>query len=441
MNFTKTKGLILATMMGAGALLSMAAPPAYAAGTVYYVSAAGSDSNSGTSAATAWKTLSKVNKMPFSPGDTISFRRGDTWTGGLVLNPSGSSGSPITVNGYGTGNTPAVTGGQSGNCFRINGSYVTLDGLQASACGYAGFSIYGSQVSVRNSTAANNAVGMKSSTGSSFGSYTNNVLTNNNVMNVNTPGTNCGTSQAVNCSDDSGAFGILLNGNDNDVSGNTISGSNAFSYDFGRDGSAVEIYNGNRNQIHDNISLQNNDFSEIGRSGTGTADGNTYSYNMARSDCGANCSQSKGLILRGASTSLGPNNNTTFAHNTIWLNGPSSQAIVCHASCPASTVISGNVLVAVRNALWIDGSGWTEQYNVMNGPVNTTLNSTSTSAPARLVSPPTDLHLTGTSPAIDRAGVSPFTADLDGVAVPQNGDCTGASLSDSGAYEYVSPNC
>lgn len=109
---------------------------------------------------------------------------------------------------------------------------------------------------VKNSSASNNAVGLKSSTGSNFGTYTNNVLTDNNIMNVNTPGTNCGTPQAVNCGDDSGAFGVLINRNDNDFSGNTVSGSNAFSYDFTRDGSAFEIYNGNRNKIHDNISLQ-----------------------------------------------------------------------------------------------------------------------------------------------------------------------------------------
>jgi hypothetical protein len=36
--------------------------PASAAGTTYYVSAAGSDSNSGTAGTSAWKTLSKVNQ-------------------------------------------------------------------------------------------------------------------------------------------------------------------------------------------------------------------------------------------------------------------------------------------------------------------------------------------------------------------------------------------
>jgi hypothetical protein len=258
---------------------------------------------------------------------------------------------------------------------------------------------------------------------------------------VNTPGTNCGTATAVNCSDDSGAFGILINGNDNEVSGNTISGSTAASFDFKLDGGAIEIFNGNRNNIHHNIATDNNSFSEIGRSSAGTADNNTYRYNAVRSTCGANCAQAKGFIARGATTSFGPTNGTVVEFNTVYLNGPDSQAMVCHASCPSTTVIRGNILVGVKNSLWINGSGWTERQNVFNGPRNFVPNSTSSTAPAGFVGAPADLHLTATSPAIDRAGVSSSLTDLDGLAVPQNGDCKGTADADSGAYEFDSPNC
>jgi hypothetical protein len=95
----------------------------------------------------------------------------------------------------------------------------------------------------------------------------------------------------------------------------------------------------------------------------------------------------------------------------------------------------------VKNSLWINGSGWTERQNVLNGPINVPRNSTSTTAPAGFVNAPTDLHLTGSSPAIDRAGTGFSTLDLDGKAVPQNGDCTGTAAADSGTYEYDSPNC
>lgn len=440
MKIKSTGAAILMTFLMVSGLVAGFSAPASAAGTTYYVSAAGSDSNAGTSSAAPWKTLTKLNQAVLKPGDTVSLRKGDTWTGGIVTAQSGTSTAPITLNSYGTGNAPTVTGGKSGNCVRINGNYTTVDGLRAVSCGYAGFSLTGDRNIVQNSSASTNAVGLKIGTGSDFGKYTGNSLTNNNVMNVNTLGTNCGTPSAVNCNDDSGAFGVLINGNDNEFSGNTVSGSTGKSYDYNQDGGAFEIYNGNRNNIHHNVSLDNNNFSELGRS-SGTADANTFRYNLVRSTCGANCSEAKGLIARGNGTSFGPTNGTVFEFNTVYLTGTQSQAIVCHATCPSSTVIRANILVGVKNSLWINGSGWTEKQNVLNGPVNVTPNSTSTTASARFVSAPTDLRLTSISPAIDRAGASAYTLDLAGAPSTQNGDCAGTAAADSGAYEYDSPNC
>lgn len=440
MKLKSTVAAALMTFLMVSGLVAGISAPASAAGTTYYVSAAGSDSNAGTSSAAPWKSLAKVGLAVLKPGDTVSFRRGDTWTGGIVTAQSGTSTAPITLNSYGTGNPPTVTGGKSGNCIRINGSYTTVDGLRAVACGYAGISITGDRNLVRNSSASNNAVGLKIGAGSDFGKYTGNSLTNNNIMNVNTPGTNCGTASAVNCSDDSGAFGVLINGNDNEFSGNTVSGSTGKSYDYNQDGGAFEIYNGNRNNIHHNVSVDNNNFSELGKS-SGTADGNTYRYNLIRSTCGANCSEAKGLIARGTGTSFGPTNGTVFEFNTVYLTGAVSQAVVCHATCPSSTVVRANILVGVKNSLYMNGSGWTEKQNVLNGPTNITPDSTSTTAAAGFVSAPANLRLTSTSPAIDRAGTSAYTLDLAGAPATQNGDCTGTAAADSGAYEFDSPAC
>lgn len=440
MKIKATAAATLMTLLVLAGLLQGASSPASAAGTAYYVSDAGDDSNDGLSPASAWKSLEKVNGTVLEPGDSVSFRRGDTWTGGLIVNQSGTARSAITINGYGSGSPPTIVVGQLGSCLRVNGRFVAVDGLRAEGCGYAGISIYGDHGVVRNSTAIYNAVGIQVGNGSDFGSYTNNTLADNNVMNVNTPGVACGTADAVNCTDDSGAFGILINGNDNEFSGNTLTGSTATSYDFGHDGSAIEIYNGNRNRIHHNVAIDNNVFSEIGRSNR-TADGNSFSYNVIRADCGPTCSQATGLIVRGPASSFGPTNGTVFEHNTVWLDGPDSQAVVCHASCPRSTVIRGNILVAVRNSVWMDGSGWTEEQNVLNGPTNIVPSGSSTTAPARFANAPADLHLAASSPAIDRADKGFSGLDLGGQTVAQNGDCSGTTAADSGAYEYDSPDC
>lgn len=85
-----------------------------AAGVTYYVSSSsGSDSNNGTSPATAWKTLSKASSMIYSGGNSILLNSGDTWTGEtLFLHGNGTANSPIIVSSYGTGAKPVINAGK-----------------------------------------------------------------------------------------------------------------------------------------------------------------------------------------------------------------------------------------------------------------------------------------------------------------------------------------
>jgi Right handed beta helix region len=73
-------------------------------GTIYYVSALGSDSSSGTSPADAWKTVSRVDRARLAPGDGVLFQGGGTF-GDQVLMPdsSGMPGRPIVYGSYGGG--------------------------------------------------------------------------------------------------------------------------------------------------------------------------------------------------------------------------------------------------------------------------------------------------------------------------------------------------
>ena len=76
--------------------------------TTYYVKATGNDSNTGLSDEQAWQTLLRVGTRTFNAGDNILFKRGDTFRGSLTLLGSGSSGIPIVVDAYGTGDKPKI---------------------------------------------------------------------------------------------------------------------------------------------------------------------------------------------------------------------------------------------------------------------------------------------------------------------------------------------
>jgi hypothetical protein len=80
----------------------------------YYVdSSRADDSGNGTSEATAWKSLAKVNATTFQPGDEIRFKRGGVWNGHLWPKGSGNgsvNGGPIVINAYGTGARPLING-------------------------------------------------------------------------------------------------------------------------------------------------------------------------------------------------------------------------------------------------------------------------------------------------------------------------------------------
>ncbi|HVA11436.1 MAG TPA: right-handed parallel beta-helix repeat-containing protein, partial [Candidatus Dormibacteraeota bacterium] len=73
-------------------------------GATYYVSPNGSDSNSGTSASSPWKTVTKVDNSCPQPGDTVLFQGGQTFSDTDLRPPcSGTSGNPITYASYGSG--------------------------------------------------------------------------------------------------------------------------------------------------------------------------------------------------------------------------------------------------------------------------------------------------------------------------------------------------
>ena len=80
-----------------------------ASAATYYVDAGhGDDKADGTSAATAWRSVARVNVQKFQPGDTVLFKRGDVFRGGTLQLASGEPGKPVTYSAYGEGHKPII---------------------------------------------------------------------------------------------------------------------------------------------------------------------------------------------------------------------------------------------------------------------------------------------------------------------------------------------
>ncbi len=81
---------------------------------IYYVdSFKGDDGNAGTNAKQAWRTLARVSKETFVPGDEVLLARGGVWAEGLKLRGRGTPKKPITLGAYGEGPRPRISGGDN----------------------------------------------------------------------------------------------------------------------------------------------------------------------------------------------------------------------------------------------------------------------------------------------------------------------------------------
>nr|MBA2384699.1 right-handed parallel beta-helix repeat-containing protein [Actinomycetota bacterium] len=355
-----------------------------------------------------------------APGDQLLLRRNRAWTGALKIDASGSPSRRIVVGDFGSGALPVLQGGSS--CVVLSGSYVTLRNVHVRDCSWAGVEVHGTSNTIEQNTIRGNAAGIYVRREATRTSILRNRIVGNNRMNVLTPSPQDG---------DSGAFGVLIHGDGTEVAYNTISGSDAFSYDYGRDGAAVEIYGGRLNRIHHNSAIDNHAFVELGHPRSAR---NTIAYNVVRSGL----TDSSFVVTRGARSRRGPVRQTRVEQNTVHLTGDRSQGFVCHAGCGAAILRMRNNIVS---AAWKPGyadAPFDEDYNLYSGGrLEFRKGRHSLVAnPAFVHAGAGNLRLRSSSPAIDRAVDLRYTYDFARRPARVDGNGDGRAVSDLGAFEY-----
>jgi hypothetical protein len=169
-------------------------------GTTYYVSPAGSDSNSGTSPTQAWRTVTRVNHQALQPGDAVLFQGGATFADaglmpGYGSGVNGTDADPVVFGSFGTGNAALPDG-----IWFSGDNDLTFENLSVPGSG-AGGSEQG-----LNGTGNNIAI-----QGCSFSDVT---------LGIQSHGSNW--TIADNTVTDTGDSGLLLYGDSHTVTGNTI---------------------------------------------------------------------------------------------------------------------------------------------------------------------------------------------------------------------------
>jgi hypothetical protein len=443
----RTARLVSLVLMTVAVTAGLSPASVSAAARTFYVDCTnGSDTATGTSQGAAWQNVARANKAALNPGDSLVFKRGCKWTGTALEAPwKGNADAPITIGTYGTDPTrPRIANAGikvTGDYEVIDGFWVTFDPVQTDPCGQPLGQYYalvitqgGSHALVKNNLLTQATAGIHiSATAGGHNRILRNTLSDNNVMQTPFDG-----------SGDLGAWGMLVRGSDNEIAYNTFSNNIAVCQKGTYlSSNSIEIYEGDRNSIHHNRSINDRVFSELGGSATNKAQDNSYAFNLHVSPTpGARFITTRGS----ADTTYGPVWRTTADRNTIYYTGAGSQGLVCSKGCsPEILTARYNIIDVVEKTIYYD-QAMGQAMNLLwaqGGPVKIedgALNN-HTLAPGTygnfIVADPgfvnpdkNNFRLRAWSPAIDTGGTTSFTTDLAKLTA-SNG------APDIGAFEFV----
>lgn len=308
----------------------------------YFDPVAGDDGNEGTSAVTAWKSLAKINSMDLEPGDTLNLRAGRVFkvdhphtvlffqkgmVNGKLIDDSGTPDNPIIVRPYGQGEKPrieqtfnskynsAVLGfsGPVGNIVIDGLHLVGLKGPYDTATGKDGLDVfstallsyegegYSKNVTIKNCEIEGGCRGLL------LYRCANYIIENNYIHDVDGANTNTrdwaplwpdnhlkkgqpGFPMDKNASpngmdNDSGAEAIDLSSTCHDIriASNRIDDVHYNSFDYGLDGTFIEVYGSDIRNIevcYNTINNATGGTVEMGHWGGGTVDGFNFHHNL-----------------------------------------------------------------------------------------------------------------------------------------------------------------
>jgi hypothetical protein len=276
--------------------------------TYYINSRVGDDNNPGNSKEAVWKSFINLEKNIFKPGDSILFANGSEYIGGFTFTNSGTAEKPIlfssySVNAdvilsmdrtklqpifirYGAGRDPSFSNPSwnvlNGNIFRIEGSYIIIDGLY-----------FHNNTNPPNSDHKNKNVQKMGAVYLALGTH-HNIVRNcefqNSPVGIKIKGKhNLITRNYLHDAYDTmarswGPIAIMVVTPYNEISYNRIMNYGSYGGPYGSDGGVIELdgvddaFDGRNVNIHHNISINNHGFLELaGRK----VDSITVAYNLS----------------------------------------------------------------------------------------------------------------------------------------------------------------